>query len=156
MPGHFAQTGPVLGRLVRAGPVPVLFAPAGLFSGILHGPYLCPRTILYGPERCSAILLNPCRGILNRLYGPDLCARIVFGRPSLELPKQSFRRWLAISPHASVTESCCSRLIGGNCGANNRTMQSIRGRIQKQGKNTLTIQLANLPCLWAFHVAGQR
>lgn len=33
MPGHFAQTGPVLGRLVRAGPVPVHFAPAGSFFG---------------------------------------------------------------------------------------------------------------------------
>ena len=33
MPGHFAQAGPVLGRLVRAGPVPVHFAPAGPFFG---------------------------------------------------------------------------------------------------------------------------
>src|ERR1700675_4347132 len=33
VPGHFAQTGPVLGRLVRAGPVPVHFAPAGPFFG---------------------------------------------------------------------------------------------------------------------------
>ena len=32
-PGHFALTGPVLGRLVRAGPVPVQFAPAGSFFG---------------------------------------------------------------------------------------------------------------------------
>ena len=33
MPGHFAQAGPVLGRLVQAGPVPVHFAPAGPFFG---------------------------------------------------------------------------------------------------------------------------
>ena len=29
-------------------------------------------------------------GILNRLYGPDLCLRIFLGCPSLELPKQVF------------------------------------------------------------------
>ena len=33
MPGHFAQASPVLGRLVQAGPVPLHFAPAGLFFG---------------------------------------------------------------------------------------------------------------------------
>ncbi len=33
MLGHFAQTGPVLGRLVRAAPVAVHFAPAGSFFG---------------------------------------------------------------------------------------------------------------------------
>ena len=33
MPGHFAQIGPVLGRLVRAGPALVHFAPAGPFFG---------------------------------------------------------------------------------------------------------------------------
>ena len=33
MPGHFAQAGPVLGRLVQAGPVPVHFAPAGPVVG---------------------------------------------------------------------------------------------------------------------------
>jgi hypothetical protein len=32
-PGHFAQTGPELGRLVRAVPAPVHFAPAGPFFG---------------------------------------------------------------------------------------------------------------------------
>jgi hypothetical protein len=33
VPGHFAQTDPVLGRLVRAGPVLVRFASAGPFFG---------------------------------------------------------------------------------------------------------------------------
>ena len=33
MPEYFAQAGPVLGRLVQAGPVPVHFAPAGAFFG---------------------------------------------------------------------------------------------------------------------------
>ena len=33
MPGHFAQTGPVLVDLVRARPVPVHFAPAGPLRG---------------------------------------------------------------------------------------------------------------------------
>ena len=33
MPRHFAQTDPVLGRLVRAGPVFVHFAPAGALFG---------------------------------------------------------------------------------------------------------------------------
>ena len=60
--------------------------------------------LLLGLERCSGIfrnlcrgiLHNRCRGILNGLYGPDLCLRIFFGRPSFELPKQGFRRWLTI------------------------------------------------------------
>ena len=114
MPGHFAQTGPVLGRLVRAGPVPVHFCSRWIFfRGILRGPYLSPRTLdgpeasvlLHGPKRCwrifrnlcrGSILHNLCRGILNGLYGPHLCVRIILGRPSLELPKQGFRRWLTI------------------------------------------------------------
>jgi hypothetical protein len=33
VPGHFAQTGPVFGRLVLARPVPVRFARAGPFFG---------------------------------------------------------------------------------------------------------------------------
>ena len=35
MPGHFAQTDPVLGRLVRAGPAPVHFAPVERLRGDL-------------------------------------------------------------------------------------------------------------------------
>ena len=35
MPGHFAQTGPVLGRLVRAAPAPVHFAPVEPLHGDL-------------------------------------------------------------------------------------------------------------------------
>src|SRR5882672_683067 len=33
VPGHFAPTGPVLGRLLRAGPVPAHFAPASPLLG---------------------------------------------------------------------------------------------------------------------------
>jgi hypothetical protein len=35
------------------------------------------------------------RAILNGLYGRDIRPRIFLGRPSLELPEQGFRRWLA-------------------------------------------------------------
>ena len=38
-----------------------------------------------------SILRNVCRGILNGLYGPDICLRILLRRPGLELPKQDYR-----------------------------------------------------------------
>ena len=82
------------------------------FSGALHGPYLCPR-ISDGPDlavlladRCPSIFCNLGRGILhkrfrdcfNRLHRPDLCLRILLGRPSLELPQQGCSRWLTFAP----------------------------------------------------------
>jgi hypothetical protein len=88
-------------RVLGGRDLPPLRLP-GLFSRILHVPYLCPRTIdltdmpvlFLGPQRCWAhdISHNLCWGILNRLYGPDLCLRIFLVRPSLEQPKQGFRR----------------------------------------------------------------
>ena len=43
--GHFAQTGPVLGRLVRAAPVAVHFAPAGSFFGDCAWGGDCARAV---------------------------------------------------------------------------------------------------------------
>jgi hypothetical protein len=75
-----------------------------LFSGILHGPYLCPRVMdgpdvsvfLHGPKRCSGICGNWCqrilrnlsRGILNGLCGSDPCLRIFV--------QHGLRWWLTI------------------------------------------------------------
>ena len=75
MPGHFAQTGPVLGRLVRAGPVPVHFAPAGPFFGDFApaGP-LPARSARDGPVGALAWagpvvghLVQPVLGHLERV-----------------------------------------------------------------------------------------
>ena len=60
------------------------------FSGILHGSHLCPRIMdgpdvsvpLHGPESCSRIFRDLCRGNLNGLYGPDLRLRTFLRRPS--------------------------------------------------------------------------
>jgi len=90
VPGHFAQTGPVLGHLARAGLYLCILLPPYLFSGIFDRPYLCPRTIggpdvsvlLHLPERCSGIFRNLCRGILNGPYGPDLLPAASFSRPA--------------------------------------------------------------------------
>jgi hypothetical protein len=70
-----------------------LCGPPELFPGV---SYLCPRTrerpdisvLLHGPAMRSGIFRN----LLNGLYGPDLWVRIFLGRPSLEFPKQGFRR----------------------------------------------------------------
>jgi hypothetical protein len=67
--------------------------------------------LLHDPERWSGILRSRCLGILRSLrrsilrdlwrailkglYGRDIRPRIFLGRPSLELPEQGFRRWLA-------------------------------------------------------------
>ena len=93
---------------------PCISLPLDFFSGILRGPYLSPRTLdgpdasvlLHGPERCWDIFCNLCLGIFRTLCrggilhnlcrGTHLCVRIILGRPSLELPKQGFRRWLTI------------------------------------------------------------
>ena len=72
VPDHLAQTGPVLGHLARAAPVPRILFPPRLFSEILPGPYLCQRilegpdvpAVLHVPDRCSVIFCNLCRGIL--------------------------------------------------------------------------------------------
>jgi hypothetical protein len=53
--------------------------------------------ILHGPDLCLGILHTLCSGILYGLYGlygPDLCPRLLLGRPSLELLQQGFGRWL--------------------------------------------------------------
>jgi hypothetical protein len=64
-----------------------------IYSGILRSLRrgilrLCPG-ILHNPRR--GIRHSLCRGILNGLYGPDICLRFFLGSPGLELPEQGFR-----------------------------------------------------------------
>ena len=87
------------GILCGRDPYPSILLPPNFFGGILHGSYLRPRIMdgpdvsvpLHGPERCSGIFRDLCRGILNGLYGPGLCLRIFLRRPSWQFPKQSVR-----------------------------------------------------------------
>ncbi len=75
MPGHFAQTDPVLGRLVRAGPVLVHFAPARPFFGDFAPAGLLPaRSARDGPVGALACagpvighLAQPVLGHLERV-----------------------------------------------------------------------------------------
>jgi hypothetical protein len=72
VPGHFAQTDPVFGRLVRAGPVPV--PPAGPFFGDCAPAGLPARSARDGPVGALAWagpvvghLAKPVLGHLERV-----------------------------------------------------------------------------------------
>src|SRR5437762_1152118 len=73
VPEHFAQTGPALGGVVRAGPVPVHFSRDEPFFGdfaravaLTAQLWTGPEVLLHGPERCSGIFRNLCLGHLER------------------------------------------------------------------------------------------
>jgi len=82
VPGHFAQSGPVLARPVHAGPLLRMLCGLGL------------SVLLHVVRRCWGIFQNLCSCILYRahrldlLYRLDVCPCIFLGRPSLELAQQ--------------------------------------------------------------------
>src|SRR5437764_2203462 len=80
VPEHFAQTGPALGGVVRAGPVPVHFSRDEPFFGdfaravaVTAQLWTGPEVFLHGPERCSGIFRNLCLGP----FEPTVQARTV-------------------------------------------------------------------------------
>jgi hypothetical protein len=99
VPGRFAQTGPVLGRLVRVGPVPWQFASAGLVLGDFaravslsaHDGRIGRVGAFAWTEAVLGHFPQPAPEHLNGPYEPNLCLRVFLGRPSFELPKQGFR-----------------------------------------------------------------
>ena len=114
MPEHFAQTGPALGGVVRAGPVPVHFSPdEPFFEDFARAVALPaklwtgPEVLLRGPERCSGIFRNLCLGHLERTVqarpvpahlsrapklGVAMAHYFPFPNPRIQRCQQ-FRRW---------------------------------------------------------------
>ena len=114
MPEHFAQTGPALGGVVRAGPVPVHFSRDEPFFGdfaravaLTAQLWTGPEVLLHGPERCSGIFRNLCLGHLERTVqarpvpahlsrAPKLGIAIAHYFPFSDRRiqrRQQFRRW---------------------------------------------------------------
>ena len=102
--GHFAQTGPVLGGRLRAGPVPVhLVAPPGpLLDDFAGAGSLRVHFARTGPVGASSRAglrrghpAPPVRAQLARAGGL-VCPRLFLGRPGLELLEQFFSDRLVV------------------------------------------------------------
>ena len=108
MPEHFAQTGPALGGVVRAGPVPVHFSRDEPFFGdfaravaLTAQLWTGQEVLLHGPERCSGIFRNLCLGHLERIVQARPVPAHLSRPPKLGIPFsdrriqrcQQFRRW---------------------------------------------------------------
>ena len=89
---HFAQTGPVLGNLARASPVPVHYGRAGFSSeNFARAVYLLPH--LGGAavgfswaEKVLRLFFQPVAGHLERTIRPQPVLAHLFGPTKLGIP----------------------------------------------------------------------